>query len=192
MLYRLLLAVPADLVARVWAAAPNAAAPPGSFSAWLEAPTDSSYVKAFVLTTWWIGALLGGVVLWKRGQRLTDALCGIVAGAVFGLLASATLACLLPWLDWLPRAVLKVLQPAVGTAEARTLVWLWTPLWIALAAGCWGLAGALGGFCLQLAGNRGLRLLSRAAQPWSWTFGAVGMKRAAAFFLMSCGDRVTW
>jgi len=186
MFYRFLLAIPADLIARVWAAAPNAAIPPGSFSAWLEPPpTDSGYVKYFVLTTWWIGALLGGVALWKRGQRVTDALCGIVAGAVAGLLGSASLACLLPSLDWLPRTLFKLLQPAAGTSELRNMVWLWTPLWIALAVGCWSVAGAVAGSCLQLAGKRGLRLLSRFARPWTWTFDAVGMKRVAAFFLLS-------
>jgi hypothetical protein len=186
MFYRLLLAIPADLIARVWVAAPNAAVPPGSFLAWLEPPpTDSGYVQYFVLATWWIGAVLGGVALWKRGQRVTDALCGIVVGAVAGLLGSATLACLLPWLDWFPRALWKALQPAVGASETRNLVWLWTPLWIALAVGCWSVTGAALGFCLQFAGKRGLRLLTRVARPWTWTFDAMGMKRLAAFFLVS-------
>jgi hypothetical protein len=185
MFYRLSLSGPADLIGRVWAAAPNTSAPPGSFTAWLEAPlTNSNYVRAFVLSTWWIGAILGGVALWKRGQRVSDAFCGIVSGAVAGLLGSATLACLLPWLDWVPRTVLKVMHP-VGTGEARDAVWLWTPLWIAIAVGCWGIAGAFAGFCLQLAGKRGTWLLSRIARPWSWTFEIVGLKRVAEFFLMS-------
>jgi hypothetical protein len=186
MLYRLLLAIPADLIARVWAAAPDSSVPPGTFAAWLEPPpTDSGYVKYFVLTTWWVGAVLGGVALWRRGHRASDALWGIVAGAVAGLVGSATLACMLPWLDWLPRTLLKLLQPAADASEIRDAVWLWTPLWMALAVACWSVVGATVGFCLQFTGKRGLHLLSRCARPWTWTLDAVGMKRLAAFFLLS-------
>jgi hypothetical protein len=185
-LYRLLLGVPVDLIARVLAAPASASLPPGSFGTWLEAPpTDSGFVRSFVLSTWWIGAILGGVLLWRRGQRLRDLLCGVIAGAVAGLLGSATVACLEPAFDASARALWKGLQPLATTEGSRNAVWLWTPIWIFLAAACWGLAGALLGFILQLAGQRGLHLLRRIARPLSWTFAVVGLRRMSVFFQLS-------
>ncbi|HEY1860260.1 MAG TPA: hypothetical protein VGG61_07895 [Gemmataceae bacterium] len=184
-LYRLLLGVPVDLIARVLAAPTSATLPAGSFGTWLEAPpADSGFVRSFVMSTWWIGAILGGGLLWRRGQRVSDLLCGVIAGGVAGLLGSATVACLEPTLDWSARALWRGLQPLATSEGLRNAVWLWTPSWILLAAACWGLAGGLIGLALQLTGKQGLSLLGRIARPWSWTFGAVGLRRISAFFLM--------
>jgi hypothetical protein len=186
LLYRLLLGVPVDLFARVLAAPPSTAFPAGSFNTWLESPPmDSSFVRSFVQTTWWIGAVVGGIMLRRRGQRLRDLLCGIVAGSVAGLLGSATLACLMPTLDSPARAFWNGLQPLATSLGASNAVWLWTPLWICLASLCWALAGGLIGFALQITGARGLRMLERIARPWSWTFGAIGLRRMSAFFALS-------
>src|SRR5207302_3665291 len=80
LLCRVLLAGPADLYARVLAASPNPRVPPGSFASWLESPlADDAFVKHFVLASWWLGALAGGVLVWKRASHRTDLPFGVIA-----------------------------------------------------------------------------------------------------------------
>jgi len=178
LLYRLCLALPADLVARVLWSPSGGEAPPGSFASWLRAPApESAFVYKFVLATWWVGAVLGGVWLWQRGGRFADVLCGALAGAVAGLLAAATLACLWPILDFPARLAWAALGRVVpGTGGSA---WLWTPLWMLAAAICWAALGGLIGLALRLAGQPGVRLLARTAAPWAWLLGVCGLKGAA-------------
>jgi len=185
MLYRLLLAGPADLYARVLAGSPaDASGAPGSFTSWLQSPAlDGGFVKHFVLGTWWVGAVLGAIVLWRRGSRWSDVLCGTIAGAVAGVLGSATLACIWPLLDGVPRSLWSRLHGIVGSAGGD-LVWLWTIVWIGLAVLSWGAFGALAGFALGFAGERGLHVLRLLGQPMSWVFRLCGFKRAEALFVM--------
>jgi hypothetical protein len=155
LLTRLALAVPADLLARVVLAPADTDVAPGSFAAWSQPPAlESGFIKSFVLATWWIGAVLGGAWLWRRGGRGADVLCGAVAGAVAGLIGMATLACLWPLLDWPGR----VLWGMMGSARSGS-AWLWTPLWILLVSLTWGLVG--GGIALVRYGAR-LRAVTRA------------------------------
>src|SRR5438045_8003599 len=66
LVFRLLLAGPADVYARVLAGGPTS----GSLQSWSQSPIiDSAFVKHFVLATWWIGAVAGTVLLWRRGSR---------------------------------------------------------------------------------------------------------------------------
>jgi len=133
--FRLLLVLPADLFARVWTAP---AIRSGSVANALQYPVSSTefmshFVKHFVLITWWVGAVIGAGLLWRRGNRKTDLAYGLIAGAVAGLVGSATLACLLPGLDWLPRLI----GHKMALGKTTGLAWLWTPLWIVLAAASW-------------------------------------------------------
>src|SRR5206468_10175089 len=98
----------------------------------LESPLKNTevatpFLKHFVLTTWWVGAVAGAVVLWQRGSRLSDVFCGAVAGGVAGLLGSATFACLMPVLDGLPRLLWYGLGIAVRRGSLTQQAWVWTP-----------------------------------------------------------------
>jgi hypothetical protein len=178
---RLLLAVPADLFARVLAASPRTGA--GSFGGWLEPATaDGEFIKHFVLATWWLGAVVGGMLLGQRGTRWADVLSGILAGGVAGILTSATLGCVLPFVDTLPRLLWHRLGAFVLGSDLSMLAWLWAPIWIITAAACWGLVGGLAGLLLRLAGKRGREVLEWAARPVKWVAGLFGWKRLAAFF----------
>jgi hypothetical protein len=179
LLYRLCLALPADLLARVLWPPAGLDVEPGSFASWLREPgPESAFIYKFVLATWWPGALLGALWLRRRGGRPADVLCGAVSGAVAGLLGAATLACLWPALDLLPR----LLWPAMGRAVPGGSAWLWTPLWMLTASACWAALGGLIGLALQLTGGPGAWLLARTASPWVWLFGACGLKRTAELF----------
>jgi hypothetical protein len=176
LLYRLFLALPADVLARVLWPPPGGDAPPGAFATWLRAPApESGFAYKFALTTWWVGALLGAVWLGRRGGRSADVLCGAVAGSVAGLIVMATLACLWPALDLPARLVWERVGPARSTSP-----WLCTALWVLTASACWAVLGGLIGVGLALAGGeRGARLLAGSASPWAWLLGACGLRRAA-------------
>ena len=111
--------------------------PAGSFAMWRGPPdTEAGFIKWFVLATWWVGAVLGGVWLWRRGGRPADVLCGAVAGAVAGLIGMATLAAVWPILD-LPARLLWALMGSARSGSA----WVWTPLWVLTVSATWALAG---------------------------------------------------
>lgn len=158
LLFRLLLALPVELWLR-W--------PLGS------AESMNAFVAHFVLLTWWVGAVVGAGLLWRRGTHRTDIIYGLIAGTVAGLVSSATLACLLPELDWLPRW-LWVKMPGLAR--------LGMPLWIALAAVSWTIWGALAGFLLGCSGRLGRPILDQLARRLSSLCRFCRLKRAAAYF----------
>ncbi|HWG42947.1 MAG TPA: DUF5717 family protein [Gemmataceae bacterium] len=179
LLLRLLLTGPADLYARGWGQ------PAGS--AWSSAPwiytagSENSFLKLFILATWWAGIFFGAGLVWRRGGRLTDVFCGAVAGAFAGVIAAGTLGCLLLVFDAVPGALLtRMAKPNAFAASPG----FWMLLWIVLASGCWAILGGGAGFLLSGLGQRGLRLLSAAAEPLAWLFRRCGFERAASFFLL--------
>jgi hypothetical protein len=187
LLYRLLLAGPADLFARLAAAPTNAATPAGSVNAWLQSPLFGEgrrleFVRRFVLATWWIGAMGGTVQLWYRGSRRSDVFCGAVAGAGIGVAGGATLACLLDAADALPRAVLMELAGFLKGMDGAGTAWLGTLLWVLLAALCWGLLGGVAASVLRLVWKRGGRALALVAGPIIWLFQICRLKGFAGLF----------
>jgi hypothetical protein len=187
-LYRLLLAGPADLMARL-AVAPRGSAPtPGTLAAWLQSPIfgDGSrlrleFVRSFVLCSWWVGAVAGAILLWRRGNRKIDVLSGALAGAGAGVMLSATLACLLDAADALPRAVLGNVSGLLKFSDGGR-VWFWTVVWLLVAAACWGLVGGTICFIVNWAGRRGVRVLAGVAAPMVWLLQICGLNRFAGLF----------
>lgn len=134
------------------------------------------FVRRFVLLTWWVGAIAGARLLWRRGNRGTDLVYGFIAGAGAGLVGSASVACLLPWLDWMPRLL---------EGKMAGVPRLWIPFRIVLALASWTLWGALAGFVLGRVGQQGAWLLSGLAKALAWLCRLCGLKRAAAYFAES-------
>jgi Family of unknown function (DUF5717)N-terminal len=160
LLLRLLLAVPADLYARGHAAATS--------NAVLAEPT---FVRSFMLATWWIGAVVGALYLWRSGSRKIDAVFGMIAGAVFGFIGSATFAFMLPAVDRLPRLL---------WGGSITTLWLARPLWIALAVLTWTLLGGVLGVVISIAG--GGELLRSVSGMLSRLARVCGFRRTAQYF----------
>jgi hypothetical protein len=142
LLFRLILAGPADIYARVIAGG----SPVSSFAAWREAPVDAAFVRHFVLATWWIGALAGVIVLARRGNSWADVPCGAIAGAAAGVAVSGTLACLLPALDALARLAWQPIVTIAGPAPRS--VWVGVVIWFLVAALSWAILGAVVGLFL--------------------------------------------
>jgi hypothetical protein len=124
----------------------------------------------------------GFALLWRGGSRKSDAPFGLIAGAVAGLVGSATLACLMPAVDLLPRWLWTAAAELTGNTHAKGPVWLWTPVWIATAAACWAALGAAAAFVLGCAGSAGTELLGRVERGLAWVFSVCGLKRAALYF----------
>jgi hypothetical protein len=179
LLLRLFLVPPADLLARILMAEPGPA-PPGSLERWKTAATDEdSYLKVFVLATWWIGGLVGLVVVAQRRGRWTDYFCGLIAGACAGLAASATLACVVSAVDLVPRELLSLLTSSLTGGVSP---WIATPLWLLLACVSWTLLGAALGLLLTLIGSQGSRFVDMLGSPLAWLLRLCGLNRLAEVF----------
>src|SRR5207245_11742778 len=94
LVFRLLLAVPGDLLTRVLMGAGGKA---GSFGSWLEAPAVTGpFVMYFVLATSWIGAVAGAWVLLRRGSKVSGLISWYNAGVITWLCTEARVASIMP------------------------------------------------------------------------------------------------
>lgn len=100
-----------------------------------------SYIRRFVWCTWWVWALLGMLILWRRGGA-GDALFGLIAGAAAGIAISATLACAVLVVEILPHAVFQPEQGGVGLVI----------VWAVLAVLIWTIFGIVLGLIFGLVG----------------------------------------
>jgi hypothetical protein len=97
----------------------------------------SYFIRWFVLCTFWIGAIVGAVMVLRRGSTL-DLPWGIIAGAIAGLGVSATLAAFFLAVELIPHTLWHL---AVGERGGTGLVFLW----VIFAVTCWFFVGlALG------------------------------------------------
>jgi hypothetical protein len=181
LIFRVLLAFPADLFARLVG---SGGAVSGSLGDWLQTPpADAAFLRLFVLATWWVGALGGAVLVWRAGGRVLDLFCGLLAGAVLGLVGCATLGCLLVLGDELPRTLLRAAlgsQSKIGPAPG-TLLWLFT------AIVCWVGLGAALGLVLGALGSTGTAILAALASPLTGLLRLAGLGKAADFFALRGG-----
>ncbi len=178
LMFRLFLALPADLYARVLSARTGTPVP-GSVDSWLQPPSlEGVFLRQFVLATWWLGGLIGLGMVWRRGGSWADLLCAVLAGSVAGAMASASFGMLLVPLDALPRAVLHALAGLLPASP-----WIGTPVWILVACLCWALVGGGIGFVLGSLGRSGTRFLAALAFPMAWLCRVCGLERAAALFV---------
>jgi hypothetical protein len=163
---RLLLILPMEVGAGLWLAPTTYMEP---------AELKSHFLRHFVLLTWWVGAVAGAALLYRHGRRTTDLVYGLIAGGVAGLVGSATLGCVVPELDWLPRLVWHRTVAEMTWSSAM-------PVWAALAVVSWACWGGLAGLVLGRAGPTGIRFLRRVANGLARLFRLCGLKRTAARF----------
>ncbi len=151
---------------------------PAVATALFEGPRDvgelfiSSFVRALALSTWWVGALAGLVLLWRRGGGLADLPFGIIAGAAAGLVGGATLACLILAGDLIP----SWLWTMLGGSSGNRIVWFMLVLL------CWMGLGAAVGILLGVLGPAGRVLLAPLQRSLGGLCSLCRLRRAAAYF----------
>jgi hypothetical protein len=104
---------------------------------------DSSFVRHIVTWLWWVGALAGVGVMWRRGEGMRDLLWGLVAGTAAGVALSASLACILRAIEILPHELW-----GHGGAPGPAMLFVWSIVVLAY----WTGLGALLGLFLSVAG----------------------------------------
>ncbi len=109
----------------------------------------ASYCLRFLtLWTWWLGAVLGGFLVFRRGGGWTSLPWGLVAGAVAGVAGSITVGSLFLVLEIVPHALWGLLFS--GASGAGGFV-----LWLLLAPAAWAGCGAVAGALLGASGPGG-------------------------------------
>ncbi len=134
----------------------------------------ASFVRSFTLLTWWLGGVLGAVLLWRRGGVL-DIPWGFVAGAVAGLAGAATFASAFLVIEIVPHLAWHVVTGDSGGPFA----WFG---WVILALVWWLMLGTglgIGAAALPLVRRRLLLPLQRLPAA---LLQLIGLRSAAAFW----------
>ena len=138
-----------------------------------------SFTRQLVLLTWWLGGLVGAVLLWRRSGVL-DAPWGFVAGSVAGLAGAATFACAFLVIELVPQLLWHLLTGDSGGAFA----WF---AWVLVAVLCWlGLGIGAGIVAAILPPLRRLVLLPLQRLPAAALRG-LGLRAFADFWWMAAG-----
>ena len=126
-----------------------------------------------VIGTWWIGAVLGVLVLWRRGGIL-DAPWGLIAGTAAGVAASATIGCVV----MLGELGLHWLWETVSGSGSTVLL----PVWVLMAVGWWTFLGLVLGVVLAAIGPLGQPVAAPMQGLFAGAFRLAGLRRLADFF----------
>jgi hypothetical protein len=131
---------------------------------------DSSFVRLAVTWLWWLGALAGVAMMWRRGEGMRDLLWGLIAGIAAGVALSASLACVVREVEILPHA----LWGHGGTPGLPMLF-----LWILVVLGYWTGLGAVLGLLLSVSGSMRQMTVAPVQNALARIFRMCGMKGAA-------------
>jgi hypothetical protein len=136
----------------------------------------TSYVlRVVVVCTWWLGAVIGVFVLWRRGNIL-DGPWGLIAGGAAGVVVSATLGCLVLVGDFVPH----FLMDYTLRTHVEGLVLL--PVWALVVVLWWTALGVIVGAALTALGPLGRPFLFPMQAALSGVFHLVGLRRLGDFF----------
>lgn len=131
-------------------------------------------VRLVVILTWWVGGVLGVLIVLRNGGKFADLFFGLIAGSVAGALGAATLACASMIIETVPHFLWDLTIRHGG----GLLLLLWT----ALALACWaGLGAGIGLICAILPPLR--KVVVRPVQSaLSGLLAVFGMKKWAVYF----------
>jgi hypothetical protein len=127
--------------------------------------------------TWWIGAVVGVFVLWRRGN-FVDGTWGLVAGAGAGIAASATIGSIAIAGDLGPHFIWH------ATLQNMADELLLLPLWIMLVLAWWVCVGLAVGICLTLLGPLARPLLHPFSIMLTACCRLAGLQRLADYFAL--------
>ena len=135
----------------------------------------SRVLRVVVGFTWWIGAIVGVLVLWRRGNVL-DAPWGLLAGAAAGIVVSATLGSIVLAGDLGPHLAWDLLPKNNGDGL------LLLPLWVLLAVAWWTALGIVVGIVLTVVGPFGRLCLVPLQIFVAGCFRLIGLRRLGEYF----------
>jgi len=128
----------------------------------------SYFIRGFVLCTFWIGAVVGAILVLRRGGGAMDLPWGIIAGAVAGFAFSATLAAFFLAAELIPHVLWHyAFGPHGGVGQ---LV-----LWSLLAIASWFIVGLALGFILPWIGPLRSVLIDPFQSAIALAFRSVGL-----------------
>ncbi len=135
----------------------------------------SRLLRLVVGCTWWIGAIVGVLVLWRRGSFL-DAPWGLIAGAAAGMVVSATVGSIVMAGDLGPHLAWDLVPK--GNGDGLLLL----PLWALLVVGWWTALGVAVGIVLTIIGPFGRLLLLPLQIFVGGCFRLIGLRRLGEYF----------
>jgi len=136
----------------------------------------SYFIRWFVLCTFWIGAIVGAVLVMRRGGGSLDLPFGIIAGAIAGLGVSATLAAFYLAVELIPHTLWRLTLGARGGIG-------YLLLWAALAVTCWFFVGIALGIVVPLIGPLRRVLIEPFQAMIASMFRVIGMKALADYWM---------
>ena len=134
----------------------------------------SYFIRWFVLRTWWLGAVIGAIIVIRRGGFL-DLPWGVVAGATAGLALSATFAAFFLVVEMIPHTFWHLI-PGDHSGAGFLL------LWCALAVASWFMVGVALGIVVPWIAPLRRVLIDPFQSLVAGIFGIIGMKALADYW----------
>ncbi len=103
----------------------------------------SYFIRWFVLRLWWVGAVVGLLLVWRHGSGTADSPWGLIAGAGAGFAVAATLSAIFLIVEMIPHMLWHL---TLGQRSGIGFLMLWS----ILAVMCWLGLGAVLGVILPL------------------------------------------
>lgn len=94
----------------------------------------SYFIRWFLLRTWWIGAIIGALLVWRQGGSTPDLPWGVVAGAAAGFAVAATIAAFFLVVELVPHLLWHLMIGPHGGVG-------YLFLWVAFAVASWLIVG---------------------------------------------------
>jgi hypothetical protein len=135
---------------------------------------SSYFIRWFMLSTFWIGALIGALVVLRHGGT-HDLPWGIVAGTFAGFAVSATLAAFFLVVEMAPHALWHF---SVGAHGGAAFLFLW----VVFAVFCWLLVGVGLGIILPWIGPLRRVVIDPFQHLIARAFDSVGLKTLGAYW----------
>jgi hypothetical protein len=137
----------------------------------------SRFLRVVVGFTWWLGAVAGVFILWRRGN-VADAPWGLVAGAAAGMAASATIGSIVAAGDLGPHFLWE--WTIGGDGDGFLLL----PIWAVLVVGWWTGLGALVGVALTALGPLAQPVLEPLQRMLAACCRLAGLSRLGDYFAL--------
>jgi hypothetical protein len=135
----------------------------------------SYFIRWFALRTWWIGAIIGAILVMRRGGSTLDLPWGIVAGAMAGLAFAITLAAFFLFAEMIPHMLWHF---SLGETGGFGMLLLWAL--VALVS--WLFVGVVLGVVLPLVAPLRRVLIDPFQHAVALALANVGMTDLAAYW----------